>query len=421
MVEDPTYVPKIERFGVLFEDRVATAASLLAGDPEAIREIARARAVVASAIGELLGLYRDIYVQPNPAVGKDAVLRLTRLEANIAMSVAQTLDAMRKLIALRGAPRPLRAVRSKVLRRSIRTINASLARRDPAAPLSAVVGIKELMLAGRKPFKTALQVVGLVALHRPVSDWPRWLDPGNFVRADDITFTGFDEACRAMSDHPRRVMVLIGNHDTSLYDGSLANRAAAKLGTGHHIVMARKSVYPIPPPESPGDVVYVDEDDPNNYPVAASVARVKEFSAKHDAVSIAIYPEGMMPFNSAQMPLIAKDGAYIVARKIAIAMAADGLPVFLVEFKSNTLEHLTRTDLIAPETRVVSVETVPSEPMVKGQSDGWITRRRVQSQILYNEGRGERMIDVAASRRVPDSITFEAVPDLRNAEDKARN
>lgn len=416
MVEDPTYLPKIDRFELLFDDRVATATALLASDPESVREITTARDIVASALGELRVLYRDLYVEPDPALAKDAPLRLTRLEANIAMSVAQTLDAMRKLIRLRDAPRPVRAVRSKVLRRAIRTINASLARRDPAAPLSAVVAIKEMLLAGRKPFKTAFLVVALVGLHRSVSHWPRWLDPANFFRADDITFTGFDDARTAMADHPRRVIVLIGNHDTSLYDGSLANRAAHIIGTGHHIVMARKGVYPIPPPESPGDVVYVDEDDPNNYPVAESVSRVKEFAAKNDVVSMAIYPEGMMPFNSAQMPLVAKDGAYIIARKIAIALAEDAVPVFVVEFKSNTTEHLTRAEFIEPETRVVSVEVVPTEPIIKGQPDEWIVRRRVQSQILYNEGRGERMIDIVGGARIPDSITFEASGELRQAQ-----
>lgn len=418
MVADPTYFSKLGHFDTLYRDRVATATTLLESDPEAVREIRTSEGIVTSAIEELVGLYRDLYIEANSAQSKDAVLRLTRLEANIAMSVAQTLDATRKLITLRsgGAGRLTGPVRSRLLRHTIKKINASLARRDDAAPLSAGVAVREMLLAGRKPVKTAFLVIALIALHRPMSDWPRWLDPGNFFRADDLAFPGVDEANAAMAGHPRRVMVLIGNHDASLYDISIANRTARRLGSGHHIIMTRKGVYPIPPPESAGDVVYVDEEDPNSYPVAESVARVKENAAKHDVVSIAVYPEGMMPFNGAQMPLIAKEGAYVVARKIAVELAREGIPAFLVETKTNAIAHLTSTEFIPPEVRIASVEVVPTEPMVKGRPDEWITRRRLQSQNLYNEDRGERMIDIAAIRRIPDSITFEATGELRHAD-----
>lgn len=397
MVDDPTYLAKLERFKTLYCDRIDTAVSLLAGDSGTVTALENSRAVVVAAIGELTELYREIYLARDPSVGKDTVLRFTRLEANIAMTVAQTLDAARALIGLRSASGPTRALRARAHRRAITMINASLARRDDAAPLSTTMGVKELLLARRKPVTTALRLVGLVGLHRPISDWSRWLDPGNFFRADDITFTGIEAARAEMADHPRRVMVLIGNHDSSLYDIPMANRIALMLGTGHHVIMTRKNVYPIPPPESAGDVVYVDEEDPNSYPVAESVARLTEFAAKHDVVSMAIFPEGMMPFTAAQMPLAAKDGAYVVARKAAIAFAGEGVPVYLVEFTSNTLEHLNAAEFVEPEVRVVSVEVVPAEPVVKGRPDEWILARRVQSQILYNGGRGERMMDVAGS------------------------
>lgn len=416
MDADAIYLSKVENFERLYDDRVDTAVSLLGGDPQSVREIETARAIVKAAIAELLQFYRDLFIERSPALGKDAPLRFTRLEANIAMAVQQTLDAMRKLIGLQSAPAPIRRVRSRVLRNAIRKINASLARREPAAPLSPVVGFQEMMLAGRKRAKTAAIIVALVGLHRSVSHWPKWLDPSNFFRSDDIVYAGTEQANAQLAASPHRVMVVVGNHDGSTYDGSIANRMAHKLGTGHHIVMARKGVYPIPPPESTGDVVYVDEDDPNSYPIAESVARVKEYLGKREVVSIAVYPEGMLAFTGAQMPMVAKEGAYIVARKIAIELRDQGVPVYLVELKSNILPHLTEPEYVDAEVRVTSVELVPAEPMVKGQPDEWIARHRLVSQTLYNQDRGEKMIDLADITPIPGSITFQARGLLRHSE-----
>lgn len=404
------YFSKLKSFEELFDDRLSIGLAALADDPDAVREIENSRAVIKTALAELTERYRNLYVDENAPKSAEDPLLLTHLEANIAMAAQQTLTAMRKLIKLRSrrSAFPIRAVRARLLRNSINKITTSLQRRDAAAPLSPVVAIPEMLLAGRKPFKTSLIVVALIGLHRSVSHWPRWLDPSNFFRSGDIVFQGVEEAKAAMAASPRRAMVLIGNHDASLYEGALANRLSREIGSAHHIVMARRTVYPIPPPVSPGDVVYVDEHDPTLFPISESVSRVKEFLGKHDVVSLAIYPEGMMPFTGAQMPLVTKDGAYIVARKLAIALKDDGVPVFLVELASNMLEHLTRPEVAEATLRIASVETVPAEPMVKGKTDEWIAKRRLESEQLYNTSRGERMIDIVSSRRVPNAKTYEA-------------
>ena len=44
----------------------------------------------------------------------------------------------------------------------------------------------------------------------------------------------------------------------------------------------------------------------------------------------------------------------------------------------------------------------------QGRRDGWIARRRVESENRFNADRGERMVDIVASKRIPDAITYEA-------------
>lgn len=410
MAEAPTYLSKIERFEQLYDDRVAMALPYAASDAPLTREIKSSQAIIKAAIKELVERYKAQFLTDGASPTKDDVIDFMHLEANIAMASQQTLDALQKLIRLESkkaftvAP----AAQRRLLRHSMHKITTSLERRDDAAPLALSVGIKEMLCAGRKPIKTGVTVVGLILLHRPLSDWRIYLDPSNFFRSGDVVYEGVDDAVEILKAHPRRVMVTIGNHDTSLYDGAIAHRLALALGTDQHIRMVRKSVYPIPPPESAGDVVYVDEHDPKLAPVAQSVAKIQDALTRNNVVSLSVYPEGMLPFAGAQMPLVAKEGAFLIARKLAIKLSDQNIPVFLVETKSNTLVHLTSPEETQARVRISSVDRVPTEPIVKGQRDSWIARRRVESENRFNADRGERMVDIVGSNRIPDAITYEA-------------
>jgi len=410
MAEAPTYLAKIQRFEELYDDRVAMALPYLSGDPQVTQEVTRSQGIIKAALRELVERYQAQFLAQNASPSKDDVIDFMHLEANIAMASQQTLDAMQKLVKLetKSSVKQAAALRRRLLRQSMNKITTSLERRDDAAPLSPLVGIKEMMCAGRKPFKTGLTVVALILFHRPLSDWRIYLDPSNFFRSGDVTFEGVDDAIETLKEHPRRVMVTIGNHDTSLYDGTIAHRLALALGTNQHIRMVRKSVYPIPPPESAGDVVYVDEHDPTLSPVAQSVTKIHDALTKNEVVSLSVYPEGMLPFAGAQMPLVAKEGAYLIARKLAIRLSDQNIPVFIVETKSNTLCHLTQADVTQARVRISSVDLVPADAMVKGQRDAWISRRRVESENRFNADRGERMVDIIGSKRIPDAITYEA-------------
>lgn len=409
MSEAPTYLAKIESFEQLYDDRVAMALPYAANDAGMAQEIKSSQAIIKAAIRELVDRYKAQFLTEDASPSKDDVIDFMHLEANIAMASQQTLDAMQKLIKLETkAFKVAQSTQRRLLRHSMNKITTSLERRDDATPLSPLIGIKEMMCAGRKPVKTGATVVGLILLHRPLSDWRIYLDPNNFFRSGDVVFEGVDDAIEILREHPRRVMVTIGNHDSSLYDGTIAHRLAISLGTDQHIRMVRKSVYPIPPPESAGDVVYVDEHDPKLSPVAQSVAKIQDALTRNDVVSLSVYPEGMLPFAGAQMPLASKEGAFLIARKLAIKLHDQNIPVFIVETKSNTLRHLTLPEETQARVRISSVDRVPADPLVKGRRDGWIARRRVESENRFNADRGERMVDIVASKRIPDAITYEA-------------
>ena len=108
------------------------------------------------------------------------------------------------------------------------------------------------------------------------------------------------------------------------------------------------------------------------------------------------------------MPLVTKEGGFVVARKIAIELSGEGIPVFLVETKTNTLEQITQHDLIEASASVADVEIVPGTPLVKGQPDEWIEARRLESENRFNEARGNKMLDILSSTRIPGTLAYDA-------------
>jgi len=82
--------------------------------------------------------------------------------------------------------------------------------------------------------------------------------------------------------------------------------------------------------------------------------------------------------------------------------------VFLVETKTNTLEQITQHDLIEASASVADVEIVPATPLVKGKPDEWIEGRRLESENRFNEARGNKMLDIVSSTRIPGTLTYDA-------------
>ncbi len=404
---ESAYLAKLRNFEELFGERAVIAVDVLGQHSPAGREIARYQRIFAAAVAELGGLYKAAYI--DQTLLPDKVATLTTLEADIAMATQQNLEIMRRLIRAqtRGGPGALRRRRLRRLTAWMRRTSSALEARG-VIPLSPRTSVPQLLLAGRKPVRTAGSLVRSTLTRRSLSAMTDALDSSNFLRTDEIRFEGVDAARRQIESHPRRVLVMIANHDLGIYDGTIASQLALALGSQRHLLMTRKGVYPIPPPESAGDVIYVDEEDPKNKPVANSVRKIREALTGNACVSVAIFPEGMMPFTGAQMPMITKEGAHIIARKLAVELRDLDAAVLLVESNLNVLRHLTVRELIEPRVSVEGVDVVPTTPMTKTGRDEWITRARLASETRFNADRGERMIDILSPGRLPGAMTFPA-------------
>ena len=370
-------------------------------------EFSRYRAILAAALTELRDLYRAQYLDRDLPAAKQGVL--TPLEGNIAMATQQNLEIMRRMIGLQRSrrPDPLKSLEIRALSAWMHRTGSSLERRA-AVPFSLLVSVPQLLQAGRKPFGTVASLVTSTLRRRSVSAMTDALDASNFFRCADVRFEGVERAERELSHYQRVALIVIANHDLGIYDITLAHRLSELLGCQRHMIMNRRTVYPIAPPAESGDVIFVDEDDPALRPVADSVAQLKSALDGNTRVSLAVYPEGMMPFTGAQMPLVTKDGAFVIARKAAIALQRENVPVVLVTARSNFLEHLTNPEPVEPVVSVVDLDVVPDTELAKGTVDEWIDSSRLRAENRFNTGRGERMLNIFSARPLSGSMTYEA-------------
>lgn len=267
------------------------------------------------------------------------------------------------------------------------------------------MGINQVLQAGKNMPGTVCSLLMGFCTRRSMSTLMDSLNESSFLRSQNFTYEGIEKANDVLAQQKKAVFILIGNHDQPMMDIALGRKVGLQLKSDQHITMTRKSVYPIPPPESAGDVVFVVDNDPKANPVKESVDIVTKniLNSKKDRVSLAIYPEGMLPYTGGQMPMTSKEGAFVIARKLSTQLAAQGIPVYLVQMKTNIIEHLTATENIPAKVKIEFVEKVPNTALQKGVPDTWVEAKRVQAENSFNSHRGESQIDIFNLDKVPSS------------------
>lgn len=353
-------------------------------------------------VKRLQDLYTNIFI--TKTAGKEDRKLLVFHEANLSKAAHRQLLALHDFINL--------SLKSKNSDLSSKALSLSEGMNAVSRELStgtdikvtAAMGISQVMQAGKNTTSSVCSLLMGFCTRRSLSTLMDNLNEGNFLRSKEYTFEGIEKTKQVLTKEKKAVFILIGNHDQPLMDIALGRKVALKLGSDQHITMTRKTVYPIPPPESAGDVVFVVDNDPKANPVQKSVDIVRKniLDTNKSLVSLAVYPEGMLPYTGGQMPMTVKEGAFVIARKLAVQLAAQDIPVYLVQMKSNVIQHLTSVEDIPALVKMEFVEKVPANPIDKG-GDAWIEAKRVQAENSFNSHRGESQIDIFNLDKVPSS------------------
>jgi hypothetical protein len=407
------YLRKIDKFSTLFQERMTEASEAIAvsdfnklAKQSYIQSLSESSITVQNAVVELQSLYNKQFIDRK--ITPEEKASLVQIESDISIAVQQILHLTKKLVGIAAHGRPTfvgrwRDLQADFLAKKISNLTSSLHNRKKV-PLDPLVGITQLLQAGNRKVSTACALVGGMCLQKSMTDLMNSLEAKNFFRTKDITFEGIAPSRSIISQSQKAVVIMIGNHDQPVYDIALAQRLSSKLGMDHHIIMTRKSVYPIPPPTQNGDIVYVVDNDPKSNPIKESIEQIKHSLQNKDKVSLAVYPEGMLPYTAGQMPMSTKEGAFVIARKLAAELALQNIPVLMVEFNTNIVRHLTDRTLTPALLNIVKTEFVPTTPMIKGQSDSWIDDRRIEAENRFNKERGERQLNIFDSRPIKNSM-----------------
>jgi hypothetical protein len=149
---------------------------------------------------------------------------------------------------------------------------------------------------------------------------------------------------------------------------------------------------------------------PKYRPVVDSVRMVRKALKDDRCVTLTMYPEGMMPFTGAQMPLITKEGAHVIARKLALELSGSDTTVLIIETHSNMLSHLTEREVFQPILTISSIKVVPATPFDKGGTDEWSSQGRRETERRVNADRGVRMLNILCAKPLLGSMTYAAEP-----------
>ncbi len=110
-----------------------------------------------------------------------------------------------------------------------------------------------------------------------------------------------------------------------------------------------------------------------------------------EKLAITFFPEEGTPNLSAQMPLITKPRAFALARSISVALRGKRL-LFLVQVRSNLLEHLTCKKRTKLKIEISDAMLVPSHKI--GIDDSWVNESRKKFERFANLYRGKKQIDL---------------------------
>jgi hypothetical protein len=405
------YFEKIKQFGTLTDYQMTTFNNFVKNNPkaspEAIAAVEQAielqKQTLWNRVENLKALYGRSFIQKTAT--KEDRKALVFSESSLSIAVHRQLELLHDFIKATESGSSS-AFSSKALKLSEKMTKIStdlIAGNSIGVPPK--MGISQVFQASQKLGKSICSLLVGFCSRASLSQLMDSLDESNFLRGKPYQFEGMEAAKANLDQHAKSVFILIGNHDQPLMDIALARKVALQLGSEKHITMTRKSVYPIPPPESAGDVVFVVDNDPKSNPVQQSLDILAKNILAQDShrVSLAVYPEGMLPYTGGQMPMTVKEGAFVIARKLAHQLSQQGIPVFLVQMKSNVIEHLTATEDIAAKVVMQNVEKVPDTVIDRKVPDVWIEEKRLQAENSFNSHRAQTQIDVFNTNKVPSS------------------
>lgn len=260
--------------------------------------------------------------------------------------------------------------------------------------------------------KTVCSIVSRVCVNQDISKIYEKMSTKSFTKSSmedlEIRVLETDGKPAAVAlDLPKNAAVVFAmSHDNVILDIKSMMMLADKMGVDRNMILTTQDSWPqtkIWKNKDPS-ILFIQEKGLSG----KIIQNMKE--QPEQRVGFTIYPEGNVPFWGIQFPLTAKFGAFVIARKAAVALK-DQRPLYYVEVQSNFLENATASKDVGLRLDVIRPQLVPTTPVE--ERDAWVENARRDFEIRANdESRRGKQYDLINRQKNPGTL-LNTVNDVR--------
>lgn len=334
--------------------------------------------------------YKNDYGSEFIKMEKDdaAKVRLLDAESDIKWAVEKSLNAMVTILNTLENEQKLKTVSKEMA--MIADITQRLESNQRMTPTMGDL-VKGIAPVKKGLFRTLCSAITRMCINQDISKIINELPTSSFSRgpqksADIEVISDDGQVSKELFKLPKNAAVIFAmNHDHAILDLKNINILAQKLGVDRNMVLTTTDAWPQAKIYKNNDpnIMFIQEKG-----IAQKVIQnMKDHKGEH--IAFTIYPEGQLPFWGTQFPLYAKFGAFIIARKAAIALK-EQRPVYYIEVHSNFLKNITSKDLVNLKLQVYEPKLVPDVPLA--ERDEWAEKTRAKFEERANspEKRGHQ-------------------------------
>ncbi|MFS4459822.1 hypothetical protein [Bdellovibrio sp. HCB2-146] len=327
--------------------------------------------------------------------------RLMNAESDIKWAVEKTLNAMVQLLDTLADGKPVAKTKKyqDLIVEVTRRLDAN--ERMSTTPMDL---LKNLAPVKKGLVRTLCSVVTRLCMNQNVSKVLREIPESAFSRESlqDMKIEVVSKTGQVLPglNLPNNAAVIFAmNHDHAILDLKSIQILAEKMGIDRNMVLTTTDAWP--------QAKFMKNHDPNIMYIQEKGLAQKVVQNMKDhkgarPIAFTIYPEGQLPFWGTQFPLYAKFGAFIIARKAAVALKAER-PVYYIEVHSNFLKSITSEASVPLKLQVLEPQIVPTEPLT--ERDAWAEKTRFEFEERANtaEKRGLQY-DLIERRKIPGTL-----------------
>jgi hypothetical protein len=242
--------------------------------------------------------------------------------------------------------------------------------------------------------KTVCSIISRVCVNQDISKIYEKMSTKSFTKSsiEDLEVRVLEtdgKVSQSTLDLPKNAAVVFAmSHDNVILDIKSMMILADKMGVDRNMILTTQDSWPqtkIWANKDPS-ILFIQEK-------GLSGKIIQNMKEQPDQrVGFTIYPEGNVPFWGIQFPLTAKFGAFVIARKAAVALK-DQRPLYYIEVQSNFLENATASKDVGLRLDVIKPQLVPTTPVE--ERDVWVENARRDFEVRANhESRRGKQYDL---------------------------